>query len=225
MSTYRERRLARAERLRGWADARQERAVEQLNSFPEIRHDIAFITQPGRIPFRDRMNRADERAFRSMEKAERMTARADAIERQADHAIYTDDADAPERLREKIATLSAERDRWTAYNKACRKAKRATAEALELLDERQRAEVASLARIGFLRPDGGVPPYQLSNLGATIRTAEKRLEWIERGAEKLLTTRYAGECSACGEAVPVGVTVAYSKVARTLRHYPRCSNG
>jgi hypothetical protein len=107
--TYRERRERRAERLRGWAQAREERAAAQLNSYPDIRHDIAFITQPGRIPFRERMNRADDRAFESLAKARGMSARADGIEAQLDHAIYSDDPDAIERLRERIAGLEAER--------------------------------------------------------------------------------------------------------------------
>lgn len=69
----------KADRLEGWASKRIERATAQLNSYPEIRHDIAFCTQPGRIPFRDRMNRADERAFESLNKAREMEARASSL--------------------------------------------------------------------------------------------------------------------------------------------------
>ena len=71
-STYRERRLAKAERLRGWAETREVRAEAQLNSNPETRHDIAFITQPGHIPARARMIAADDRAFESLHKASEM---------------------------------------------------------------------------------------------------------------------------------------------------------
>jgi hypothetical protein len=66
----------KAERLDGWAQKREERAERQLNSHPEIRRDWAFITQPGRIPLRERMNRADERACESMAKARSMRGRA-----------------------------------------------------------------------------------------------------------------------------------------------------
>ncbi|MFA5385740.1 MAG: hypothetical protein WC364_13985 [Eubacteriales bacterium] len=69
----------RADRYDGWAEKRKEKASAQLNSYPEIRHDIAFCTQPGHIPFRDRMNKADERAFQSLQVAQRMEAKADSL--------------------------------------------------------------------------------------------------------------------------------------------------
>ncbi len=202
--TYRQRREARAERLRAWAAAREERATAQLNSQPELRHDWAFITQPGRIPERDRMNRADARAFESLGKAERMAARADEIERQAARAIYSDDPDAPERLREKLAKLEAERDRWTAYNKACRKAGRATAEALAMLDDAQRADLASLARVASwqLRANGAAPAYLTSNLGGNISRLRERLERLERPAAPSVRAYRPGRgdvCRGCGE--------------------------
>lgn len=69
----------KAERLDAWAEKREERAAAALNSHPNIRHDWAFITQPGRIPFRERMNRADARAVESLRKAESMRARAEGL--------------------------------------------------------------------------------------------------------------------------------------------------
>lgn len=74
---YRQERADRkADRYQGWAAKRKERANAQLNSHPEIRHDIAFITQPGHIPFRARMNRQDGKAFESLEVADRMETKA-----------------------------------------------------------------------------------------------------------------------------------------------------
>ena len=107
MATYRERREAKAERLRGWAEKRIERANAALNSQPELGHDWAFITQPGHIPERARMNARDDRAMASLSKAASMNGRAAGIEDQLDHAIYDDDPDAIERLRERIAQLEA----------------------------------------------------------------------------------------------------------------------
>jgi len=69
----------KANRYEDWAAKRREKASVQLNSHPEIRHDIAFCTQPGRIPFRERMNRADERAFESLQVAERMEQKANSL--------------------------------------------------------------------------------------------------------------------------------------------------
>lgn len=69
----------KADKYDDWAAKRRDKASAQLNSYPEIRHDIAFCTQPGRIPFRDRMNKADGRAFESLQVAEKMEAKADSL--------------------------------------------------------------------------------------------------------------------------------------------------
>ena len=53
--TYRERRERRAERLRGWAEARQARAAATFAAHEVYRSDYAFNTQPGHIPERARV--------------------------------------------------------------------------------------------------------------------------------------------------------------------------
>lgn len=181
--TYRERREAKAERLRGWAEKRETEAVAALNSQPELRHDWAFITQPGRIPERDRMNAADERAFKSMDKAERMAERADNIEAAARGAIYSDDADAIERLEAKIADLEAQRARIKAYNASCRKGARDVA----LLDERQQKDLAGTAKCAAyqIRDNGAAPAYWAQNIGGNITRLKKRLEQLKREKELL----------------------------------------
>ena len=70
---------ARAERYENWAEKREAQARADLNSYPSIRHDWAFITQPGRIPFRERMNRSDERACESLRIAEEFRAKAESL--------------------------------------------------------------------------------------------------------------------------------------------------
>ncbi|MFQ5807484.1 MAG: hypothetical protein ACE5I3_13635 [Phycisphaerae bacterium] len=59
-----------------WAEKREAEAMAQLNSQQDLRHDWAFITQPGHIPARARMNQADETAYRSLEKAAEFRAKA-----------------------------------------------------------------------------------------------------------------------------------------------------
>jgi len=162
--TYRERREARAERLRDWADKRTASATAALNSQPELRHDWAFITQPGRIPERDRMNRSDERAFRSMDKADSMRSRAASIEAAADHAIYSDDPDAIERLRARIAELEARREAQKAANAEYRKA--------------HRAELAAMTPYGRSQSVPW-PTYSLTNLGGNISRLRARLHELE----------------------------------------------
>lgn len=178
MTTYRERREARAERLRGWAETREQRAAACLAAEPSYRSDWAFITQPGRIGERERMNRRDERRRESLTKAASMRGRADGIEAQLEHAIYSDDEDAIPRLRERIAGLEAERDRVKAYNASCRKGARD----LSLLDERQRTQLASTALHSpyQIRANGSAPAYWTANLSGNIARQRKRLAALER---------------------------------------------
>lgn len=69
----------KADRFDEWAKKREEKANRQLNNYSEIRHDIAFNTQPGHIPFRARMIKADNRAFESLEVASRMRGKAKSL--------------------------------------------------------------------------------------------------------------------------------------------------
>lgn len=174
-TTYRERREARAERLRQWAEQRQARASATLaaDAAQPYAHDIAFLTQPGHIPERARMIAREDRAFESLAKAQSMAARADGIEAQAERAIYSDDPDAPERLRARIADLEAERDRIKTYNATCRAGRPDPT----VLDDRQRADLLSLARYAAfqLGKNGAMPAYALSNLAGNIARQRDRL--------------------------------------------------
>lgn len=152
--TYRERREARAERLRGWADKRQQEASTTIATINErYRGDHAFNTQPGHIPERARVIAQEDRAFRSMEKAESMASRASTIEHQLDTSIYSDDPDAVERLEAKVAELEAERAAIKAHNVAMRKAG---------------------------TPEKCWPAYKLSNLGGNIKRTRERIADVRR---------------------------------------------
>ncbi len=80
----------KADRYEGWAEKREHKAEAALNSFPSMRHDWAFITQPGHIPARARMNAADERAFESLKVAEGMRSKAESLR----HVRVAGDAEA-----------------------------------------------------------------------------------------------------------------------------------
>lgn len=164
--TYRERREARAERLRGWAAKREASAGAVLKSHEVYRGDHAFNFQPGHIPERARVIAQSHRAFESLDKAERMSSRADEIDRQAEHAIYSDDEDACERLQERIAELSAKRDRMKAENAAFRK------------EHREQLKGKSVYERDCAIPHAS---FTLSNLSANINRQKKRLAALEAG--------------------------------------------
>lgn len=179
MTTYRERRLAKAERLREWADKREAKAAAVFEANEPHTRDWAFITQPGHIPARARIIAQEDRAHQSVAKAREMARRADGIEAAAERAIYSDDPDAADRLRERIAELEAERDRIKRYNASCRKAAKAGGTGdLSILDDKQRADIASLARVCAwqVRAGGAFPAYVSSNLSGNIGRLRRRLE-------------------------------------------------
>lgn len=177
--TYRERREARAARLRGWAEGREvkaeagfARAHELADAIPFGQPILAGHHSQGRDErYRGRIVGTMDRAVADSRKASEMSARADEIDRQAAHAIYSDDVDAAGRLREKIARLEAERDRYKAFNRSCR----ANACDFSLLDEAQRRNHDSCHNAQQTRTGGAFPAYVTSNLGATIRQAKQRL--------------------------------------------------
>ena|SRR5262252_1529536 len=182
--TYRERRLARAERLREWAEKRAAR----VNGNFKRAHDILSMIPAGQPILvghhsekrhRRDLDRAD-RAMRAGVENERaaasMASRADSIEASADRAIYMDDPDALERVTDKLAELEAKRDRMKKENAAFRKGPAAYAAFLGITAEQEaarRARITDPANLSWCR----VPyaAYELSNLGGTITKERKRL--------------------------------------------------
>lgn len=176
MTTYRERREARAERLRGWAEKREQRAEAVFETNRPYTSDYAFNTQPGHIPARARIIAQEDRQFESLRKAESMKSRADGIESQLASSIYSDDPDAIERLQAKLADLEAERARIKAYNASCRKGRRD----VSLLTEREQEALLSAIRFQPQACKGGaMPSYHLSNLSGRIKATRDRIARLE----------------------------------------------
>lgn len=167
--TYRERREARAERLRGWAAKRETTAAAVFKADEHYTGDHAFNTQPGHIPERARLIARHDRQFESLRKAQSMASRADGIEDQLAGAIYSDDEDAIPRLRERIAKLEAQRDACKAANGAYRR--------------EHRAELAGMTP--YQRNHAvPFPGYHLTNLSGNISRQRKRLTQLERQAAR-----------------------------------------
>ena len=162
--TYRERREARAGRLNEWAGKREQRAEAVFKDREQYRGDHAFNFQPGHIPERARLIAREDRAFRSLDKAESMRSRADGIESQLAPSIYDDDPDAVGQLRARIARLEAERDDAKAVNAAYRKEHK-----------------AELAGMGRWERDQAMPypGYHFTNLSGNLSRQRARLARLE----------------------------------------------
>lgn len=186
MSTYRERREAKAERLDEWASKREAKAEAEGTAALDKARMIPF-GQPILVGhhsekrdrnFRKGIERGFERAAENADKARDMKRRADGIRDQLDRSIYDDDADAIEKLSERIAALEAERDRIKAFNVTARKGE----PDYNLLTPELVAQLASITNHApyQLSKGGGFPGYALSNLGGNIGRNRKRLAKLEQ---------------------------------------------
>jgi hypothetical protein len=166
---YRERRLAKAERLREWSEKRARRSAAAFESARKVADSIPLgqpilVGHHSEKRHRRDVARIDNGMRKGVEherKAHDMSYRAASIEHAADISIYSDDVDAIERLREKLADLEAQRERMTAANAAYRKAHRAELKAQPSAYERS-----------LMVPH---PAYSLQNLGGNITRTRQRL--------------------------------------------------
>lgn len=191
--TYRERREARAERLREWSAKREAKAAADLERAREMGAVIPFgqpvlvghYSQGRDQRYRARIGATYERGFAHADKAARMAGKAETIEAQLAGSIYSDDPDAVEALRARLEVLEAERDRIKRYNASCRKAAKGGGMGdVTILDAEQRADIVSLAKVCAWQvgPGGAFPGYKLSNLSGNIKRNRDRLAELEARA-------------------------------------------
>lgn len=182
--TRRERAIARLARRREWAAGRQQKATACFAQGDPYRGDVAFNTQPGHIPERARVIRAQERGFEHSQMADHHAGKAAGIEAQLENTIFSDDENAVEALRAKIADQRATVEKMKAANKIIRKFKADIP-----------GGVAALTAAGFsertaklFEPDFagriGFPGFELTNTGANIRRMEARIVDIQQRQQR-----------------------------------------
>lgn len=226
-TTYRERREARAEKLREWSGKRADKSDAAYQEARRTADGIPFgqpilVGHHSEARARRDAQRIHDKMRASIEhadKADDMARRADTIDAQNRTSIYSDDADAIERLEEKLADLEATRDRIKRYNASCRKAAKAGGMGdLDILDAKQRADITGLIARDWYQvgPGGTFPSYALQNLGGNITRTRKRIEQLKREKEhgprlRRMQSRYTGECTECGGAIEKGTAILYAR--------------
>lgn len=175
--TYRERREAKAERLREWADKREAKSDAARADFDRTSSMIpmgqpVLVGHHSEKRHRRDLDRIDRKLGQTVEhgrKADEFRSRADNIEAAAEKAIYSDDEDAIERLEERIVELEAKRVKIKERNAAYRKEHK-----------------AELKEMGAYQRDQAMPfrGYVLQNLGGNINRNKKRLAQLKRVAER-----------------------------------------
>lgn len=190
--TYRERRAARAERLRGWAEKRESKSAAAFKTARTVADGIP-LGQPILVGHHsERHHRRDiaridngmRKGIEHEQKAASMNRRADEIDRQADHAIYSDDPDAIERLTEKIAALEAQRAAMKAENAAYRKGDAAYAAHCQITIEQAAARRVTIES-GYSWCRQPHPSYSLQNIGGNITRCRQRLITLQRSRDGL----------------------------------------
>lgn len=177
--TYRDRRLAKAERLREWADKREAKAEATRARVDQIAGAIPF-GQPILVGHHsekrhrrdaDRIHDGMRKSIADFEKAKEFRQRADSIEAAADRSIYSDDSDAAAQLAERIAERESELAEKKAANALARKG-------LPLSEYGLSDDLLAEAESNFRHWPGGtdVPFPTVKNLSAAIRRDRKRLE-------------------------------------------------
>lgn len=187
-STTRERRLARADRLEGWAAKREVRAAADFAT-ARARAEMIPFGQPILVGHysegRDRRFRAsiDAAGFRGLESArmaDSMQSRASTIRAQADHAVYSDDVDAVERLQERIARcVNRELVELRAFNKLVKAAKGSDVLIAAAIVEFPKAGREYLGWVRAFSFAAG-KPLPLTNKTAALRKDQLRLVELQR---------------------------------------------
>jgi len=137
-----------------------------------------------------------------------MRSRADNIEAAAEHAIYSDDPDAIERLNVKLSDLEAKRETMKAANTEYRKGHRAELKAMSPYGRGQSVPY---------------PSYALTNLGGTITRTRQRIEQLTRTQTegerpRVMLSRFESSCDECGETIGKGETIHYYRGERRAIH-------
>jgi len=188
--TYRERREAKVDRLRDWAVKRDAKASQASQRVHAIADNIPF-GQPILVGHhseaharrdQERIQNGMRVAVDNANKADQFESRADNIERALETSVYSDDVDAIERLQTRITANEAKRDKMKQVNALYRKRDAAGLLALGVHLETLQAK---LAAAGPYWGDQPFMPFELTNLGASIRKDKQRLEEIKVRSNRL----------------------------------------
>ncbi|MAT16792.1 MAG: hypothetical protein CMJ46_16155 [Planctomyces sp.] len=205
MNDFQERRQRRIDRLK-------ERAAktDQASSDSWKRaHDLASVIpfgQPIHIghhsekrdrAHRKRIEQTSRKAYELGKQAEELERRAEAAEN--NHAIYSQDPEALQKLREKLASCEEQQETWKRWNQLFRKH---SGDLVALANVLSAGEVAQIRqRVDFRKfhwPNQevkrAVEAYELSNNNAEIRRLKERIRTLEKRAERTARPpRYIGE--------------------------------
>ena len=191
MNDYQIRRAERIERLRERAERKAGQAAASFEATRKLADSIP-LGQPilrGHHSERharkdcERIQRGMERGCEAQKEAAELERRARAAERNT--SISSDDPDALEALRAKLAKLETLRADMVSINRQYRKG---GVDAVTGISEDQRAKIAAaMADTSCGRRRAPFESYQLTNLGGRIRATKERIALLESRADDVTT--------------------------------------
>ncbi len=202
-----ERKLAKREE---WADKAGQRAAQRFDAARRLADGIPLgqpilVGHHSEKRHRRDLARIDGNMAKGCEEqqlAQHHAGKADGLAQQLERSIYSDDPDAVEQLRAKVAGLEQRRELCKAVNAAWRKAGRPAADASEAwagiaaaLGLESDAKILREGRLNMAHdfmPRGPFPGYVTQNLGGEIRRAEQRIAEIGKRAQRQQQAEAAG---------------------------------
>ena len=179
--TRRERLERKVEQREAWGTGRRQKAAAVHAYTERYRGDVAFNTQPGHFPERARVIRMEDRAHEDLKMAQHHDTKAAGLEAQLDRSVFSDDADAIEQLKARIAEHEVKRDQMKRINALFKKKDTAGLAALGLDLDRLTAQLAEAGPYWGSKPH---LPYELTNLGARIRADLERITDIQQRQDR-----------------------------------------
>lgn len=212
--TRRERLEAKVEKRRVWAEKASARSEARFNTATTLADQIP-LGQPILVGHHsekrhrahiDRMAANMSKACEESKLAEHHESKASGLEAQLDRCIFSDDENAVEAIREKIAEMESRRDAMKRANVAFKKGGRDA-----LAAECGEAVAVAWDNLKRICPyeTRPYPAYSLTNLGANIRRLEGRIVDIERRQARASRADAAG-----GVVIEYGREVAGSTPAQ-----------
>lgn len=225
--TYRERREARAERLRGWAEKREQKATAHATAAHDLVKDVPFgqpilighHSEAGTRRRQAKVARNMDASIENANKAKEMQQKADNIEAAAAKAIYSDDPDAIERLQEKIEKAEALRAEIKAFNISARKGHPDES----LLSVQMQKNLHELRGIrGMMGTSGQLPPYLAANLSGNINRNKKRLASLQRKAAVVIPQSEVATSAGAGDVLGESAMTREELEANALKSVCAC---
>ncbi|QDU82692.1 hypothetical protein Pla110_44530 [Polystyrenella longa] len=195
MNNYEERKQRRIDRLNERAEKKKQ---DSINSWDRA-HDLASVIpfgQPIHIghhsekrdrAHRKRIEQASRKGYELSKEADELQRRADAAK--GNHAISSQDPEAVQKLRQKLAKCESDQETWKLWNRLYRKHKgdlakleaELTAEEFDQIVKRVAFRKHHWPGVEVKKP---VESYELSNNNAEIKRLKERIAKLEKRAER-----------------------------------------